>query len=211
MNKDLTHILLIVDRSGSMSSILSDANGGISQLISSQKSAKGKASLTIYEFDNTTEKAVDVADINSCAGYTLVPRGGTALYDAVCTAIDETGRKLSAMSEAERPGLVLVGIVTDGQENSSRQFSFNQMKDRISTQQNIYNWKFTFLCADPTTLSMAKDAQINCSVMYDMAKVKQLYSATSDKFTRMRGMAQTGCALESISNNYTEEEIKAMI
>jgi hypothetical protein len=194
-----------------MQSVVGDANGGIASLINSQKSATGKASLTIYEFDTVVEKAVDVADINSCSGYTLVPRGGTALYDAVCRAIDETGRKFAAMPENERPGLVLVAVVTDGEENSSREYSFSQMKDRISTQQNVYNWKFSFLCSDPRTVEVARSAGVDCSVQYNNAKTSAAFEGTGGKFARMRSVLATStCDVADISNTYNAQELEAM-
>lgn len=207
MNKNKTHIVLVIDRSGSMSSIRTDAEGGINSLINTQKTAPGDASLVIYDFDNTCDKPIDVTDVKTFSSYTLMPRGGTALYDAVCKAIDETGAKLSALPETERPGLVLVAVVTDGQENSSRIHTLSDMKSRISVQQNVYNWQFTFLCADPTALQEAVSVGVKSVASYDMSKVAQAYNATGDKFTRMRTSLSTG---ESIDNNYTESEIRSM-
>lgn len=208
MNKNKTHIVLVIDRSGSMAYIKTDAEGGINSLINAQKTAPGEASLTIYDFDNTVEKPVDLSDIKGFQHYVLSPRGGTALYDAVCKAIDETGAKLSALKEEDRPGLVLVAVVTDGQENSSKTFSLENMKSRISVQQNIYNWQFTFLCADPTALQEAIDIGVRSAESYSLQKTAKAYEATSGKFTRMRGMSSAG---ESVDNSYTESEIKSMI
>ncbi len=207
MNKNKTHIVLVIDRSGSMDLIKSDAQGGINTLINSQKTATGEASLAIYDFNTTVNHAVDLSDIKMFSGYSLIPNGGTALYDAVCRAIDETGSKLAALREEDRPGLVLVAVVTDGQENASRTRSVDDMKNRISTQQNVYNWQFTFLCADPTALQEAINVGVRSAESYSLDKIAKAYSNTSDKFSRMRTSLSTG---DSIDNSYTPAEVKSM-
>ena len=84
-----------------------------------------------------------------------MPRGSTALLDAVGRAINETGDRLAKTPEQDRPGLVVFVIVTDGQENSSKEFSKARIKEMIDEQQKKYNWQFTFLGANQDAFAEA--------------------------------------------------------
>ena len=131
MRNDLTDITLVVDRSGSMESIKSDAEGGINEFIRQQASEPGEALLTLMQFDTEYDLVHNGVNVTDVSPYTLVPRGMTALLDAVGRAINETGARLAAMSEQERPGLVVFVIVTDGAENSSKEFSRADIRKMI--------------------------------------------------------------------------------
>jgi len=207
MNMNKTHLAIVIDRSGSMVSIKEDAQGGINSLINSQKDLPGEASLDIFDFDNTTTHCVDLDDIKKFEKYTLSPRGGTALYDAVCEAVDKVGAKLSAMKEEDRPGLVLFAIVTDGEENSSRKFTFEDMQKRVKLQADVYNWKFSFLCADPTTCKVGIEAGFTSNAVYNTANSAGMYNAVGSKFARMRGMAASSLP---VVDEYNASE-KAML
>jgi hypothetical protein len=86
---------------------------------------------------------------------TYAPDGGTALLDAIGRTIDETGARLAAMPEAERPGKVIIAILTDGEENSSRTFTWAQISDKIRHQQEVYKWEFLFLGANQDAIATA--------------------------------------------------------
>ena len=122
MRTDLTDITMVIDRSGSMQSIRSDAEGGINSFIEQQKQEPGEANVTLVQFDADYEFVHSGVPIRQVPAFKLVPRGSTALLDAVGRAINETGARLAAMDEVQRPGLVVFVIVTDGEENSSREF-----------------------------------------------------------------------------------------
>jgi len=132
-------IILIVDRSGSMNRIKDDAEGGVKAFIEDQKSF-GEANLTIVEFDNRISTFCERVDIKNAPEYTLVPRGGTALYDAV-------GMTLANAEELKPTGKVIVAIVTDGAENSSREYTQQIVFDRIEELKKK-EWEFMFLSAD---------------------------------------------------------------
>lgn len=151
MNKDYSHIVFILDRSGSMASQANDAIGGFNTFIRSQKELAGECTLSLILFDNKYEQMYDFTPINMVAELshkTFIPRGGTALLDAVGRAINDTGAKLAAMAETKRPGRVLVAVLTDGEENESREFSAQRIKDMIEHQQTKYAWQITFLSSD---------------------------------------------------------------
>jgi hypothetical protein len=129
MNKDLTDITLVVDRSGSMQQRREDAQGGVNAFVQQQAREPGDALLTLVQFDTEYEIVHSGVPVQDVPEYELVPRGLTALLDAVGRAINETGKRLSDMNEADRPGLVIFVITTDGLENSSQEFTRDQIKE----------------------------------------------------------------------------------
>jgi Mg-chelatase subunit ChlD len=210
MRKDLTDITMVVDRSGSMESIKADAEGGVNTFVNEQKNALGAALLTLVQFDNEYEFVHSGVPIQRVSRFKLVPRGSTALLDAVGRAINETGARLAAMEESQRPGLVVFVIVTDGQENSSREFNRDQIRKMIEHQQTVYSWHITFLAANQdafaegTSLGIAAAGIAN----YSADKIGGAHMATSRKVSRMRVSASVG---ETVDNNFTEAEQNSML
>lgn len=146
-NPDYTHWHLIVDRSGSMMDVRDDAQGGINKVFEDQRALPGKLTVSLTEFDTSIDSVQRMRDIADVVDYTLVPRGGTALLDAVGRAITETGEDLADLPEGERPTNVIIQIVTDGHENSSREWSLDQIQKMIAEQQEKYGWVFAFIGA----------------------------------------------------------------
>ena len=209
MKNELTDITLVVDRSGSMDSIQSDAEGGINSFIKEQASLEGDALLTLIQFDTEYEFIHRGEPINSIPQYSLVPRGMTALLDAVGRGINETGDRLAKMKEEDRPGLVVFVVMTDGLENSSKEFTKEQVRKLIEHQQSKYNWQFIFLGADQDAFSEAEamGIQISGAAHFAKAKVAATYKATSQNVGRMRQQAQQ---CEIIENAFTDEEREEM-
>lgn len=141
-----THLTLVVDRSGSMSSMAREASQGIEQLIQSQFSEPGSFSITLLEFD--TEFNTQCRLAKSPIPYQLVPRGSTALFDAVGQEIVSTGQDLAALKEEDRPEKVLFVIVTDGMENASREYTLMKLREMIQHQKDVYKWDFQFIGAN---------------------------------------------------------------
>src|SRR5262245_6824283 len=100
MRNDFTDLTLVIDRSGSMSAIQSDAEGGINQFIDDQNKQPGECALTLVQFDTEYDFVHRALPIRDVPKYSLVPRGSTALLDAVGRAIAETGERLKGMAEA---------------------------------------------------------------------------------------------------------------
>ena len=195
MRKDFTDITLVVDRSGSMEAIREDAMGGVNRFILDQAEKPGDAVLTLVQFDTEYEFVHRAKPIKGIPQYVLTPRGGTALLDAVGRAINETGERLTAMPEANRPGLVVFVVMTDGEENSSREFSKKQIKEKISHQQDKYGWQFVFLGANQDAFAEAG------------AMGMQAQAAASASVGRMRAQS---IASEAIQNEFTDSERKSM-
>jgi uncharacterized protein YegL len=209
MRSDLTDITLVIDRSGSMESIREDAEGGVNAFIREQAKQPGEALLTLVQFDTEYDFIHKGVPVKQVPAYELVPRGSTALLDAVGRAINETGERLAKMAEPDRPGLVIFVIVTDGQENSSHEFSKARIKEKIEQQQAKYHWQFTFLGANQDAFAEAGGMGIHASGVANYAadKIRGTFVATAQKVSRMRSLSAEG---QPVSNEFTEEERKEM-
>lgn len=209
MRNDLADVTLVVDRSGSMHSCQSDAEGGINNFIKKQREHEGDCVFSLVQFDTEYEFVHKGVPIDSVGEYKLIPRGWTALLDAVGRAMTETGERLAAMDEKDRPGVVIFVIVTDGYENSSKEFTNAQIKEMIEQQQTEYNWQFTFLGATEDAFATAGGMGINAkdAAVYTSGKVGAAYDAASLKAGRAR---TSGIRGQSLSTSFTDEEREAM-
>ena len=154
---EYVHYILIIDRSGSMNTIKTDTQGGIRAFIDKQLEGVdgSKRTVSLYQFDTEHDQVHDFGLLEKAKTYELVPRGGTALLDACGFAITKTGERLAAMPEDKRPGYVMVVIATDGQENSSREYTRAQVKEMIQHQRDKYDWRFTYIGANQDSFSEA--------------------------------------------------------
>lgn len=151
MNQDLTDITLVLDRSGSMQRVLTDTIGGYNAFIGTQKKAPGIANVTTILFDDKYDvlhSGIPVKDVPIMTDDVFVPRGMTALYDAVGKSINVAGERFSKMTEEQRPSKVIFVILTDGQENASQEFTNTNIRDMIELQKTTYHWDFVFLGAN---------------------------------------------------------------
>lgn len=149
--KDLTEIVCVWDRSGSMGSVKQDAIGGFNGFLSEQKKAAKPSRLTYVQFDHQYERVYELTPIlfvPLLTEDTYVPRGMTALLDAIGRTIDEVGAALDRLGETEKPARVLVVIYTDGYENASRKYSQARVREMITHQRQKYSWEFIFLAAN---------------------------------------------------------------
>lgn len=148
MKQGLTHIIFIVDRSGSMSGIANDMIGGYNTFIKKQKETPGECFVSFYQFDDIYEavfERIALADVKDLDDKTYVPRNMTALYDAIGKTVNNYGEYLASLKEEERPERVLVVIITDGHNNSSYEFTLEQVSNMIKHQTDVYKWDFVFL------------------------------------------------------------------
>jgi von Willebrand factor type A domain-containing protein len=151
MKKDYHEVICIIDRSGSMDEIKSDAIGGVNFFIKSQKEFEGETALSLILFNDNYNVVYDGRDIKEVPVLdekSYIPNGTTAMLDAIGTTIDRVGERLFKTSEAERPEKVILAILTDGLENASKEYSYEQIATKIKLQQETYNWEFIFLAAN---------------------------------------------------------------
>jgi uncharacterized protein YegL len=163
-------IVIILDRSGSMVSVRNDTIGGFNTFVEEQKKTTvGECLLTLVQFDNEYEvvysgKPITEVPLLNKGNY--IPRGSTALLDAIGKTINEVGARLSKMNEEDRPSLVIFVTQTDGQENASLYFRSEQIKEMIKHQTYFYNWQFVFLGADQDSFQ-AEEIGISRSNTYN--------------------------------------------
>ena len=143
MRQDLTDITFLLDRTGSMASIASDVVGGYNAFLEEQKSAPGQALFTLVQFDSQNPQDVvhdakPIADVPAMKPKNFRPRSMTPLFDALGMAIARTGERLSAMDEPQRPGKVVFVVFTDGEENASREYSGQRVKEMVKLQGETY-------------------------------------------------------------------------
>lgn len=210
MRNDLTDITLIVDRSGSMASCKDDAQGGINTFIEEQKNAEGNAIFSLVQFDTDQEYVFDSVLIQDVDKYELIPRGMTALLDAVGMAINKTGERLKNIPEEDRPGLVIIAVVTDGHENASKEFTKDRIKEMITEQTDKYKWQFTFLGANQDAFEEAGGMGFSSSSIadYNVSNSSSAFSGLSSNVNRMRQSSISG---QSVQNYYTDNERSSMI
>jgi hypothetical protein len=146
MNQNLTEIVFLLDRSGSMNGLEGDTIGGFNGFVKKQAEL-GQTNLTTVLFDDRYEilhKGIS-ADGVALSEKEYFTRGNTALLDAVGKTINDVGGRLAKMPEDMRPGKVIFVITTDGYENASREFSYEQVKALITQQTEKYHWEFIFM------------------------------------------------------------------
>jgi uncharacterized protein YegL len=158
MKKGLTELAMVLDRSGSMAATADDAIGGFNAFLHDQKKQPGELLVTVVGFDDQYEVWRDrapIADVPSLTRETFVPRGSTALLDAIGRTVDTLGKRVDEAPEAERPEQVVVVIITDGEENASRQYSVQDVFDKVRRREQDHGWRFTFIGANQDAIATA--------------------------------------------------------
>ena len=162
-DKNLTEIILVVDRSGSMSTIAADMRGGFDSFIKDQRKLPGSCRVTLTRFDSEYEVVYENMALSDVPPLELVPRGTTALLDAVGRTIDTVGARLSKTPESKRPSKVLFVVVTDGHENASHEYTHARIREMIKHQREKYSWEFVFLGASEDAFDVAMSMGISGS------------------------------------------------
>jgi hypothetical protein len=191
MNNDLTEIVMVVDRSGSMTPLREDAIGGFNTFLADQQALPGEANLTLVLFNTAYQmihNGVAIKDVAPLTHSTYVPSGSTALLDALGKAINQTGARLAAMDEASRPGKVILVVLTDGEENSSREFTKAQITEMIQHQQDKYAWQVIFLSSDLNAVQEAKTLGVMncCAFAVGSVGTRDAYGTASRSVTSYR-------------------------
>lgn len=151
MKKNLTELVFILDKSGSMSGLEKDTIGGYNSMLEQQRKVDGECVITTVLFDNCYELLHDRIDIRAVSPISereYFVGGSTALLDAIGKTIHKIGTAQKNTAEDYRAEKVMFVIITDGEENSSRQYSSTQVKKMIQRQKERYGWEFIFLGAN---------------------------------------------------------------
>jgi uncharacterized protein YegL len=161
-----TEIICIIDRSGSMQDIRDDAIGSFNAFLEEQKKADENILITIALFDDQYDlihNGVKISKVKPFTTSSYVPRGSTALYDAIGRTIAGIDARLSETNGVNRDENITIAILTDGQENSSREFSREQILKIIEDRTEKRGWDFIYLSADPKAFDDARGIGIKRS------------------------------------------------
>ena len=193
MKKNLTELIFILDRSGSMSGLEMDTIGGFNSMIEKQKKESGDVLVSTVLFDNDSEVIHDRQDIQKIAPMTqkqYYVRGCTALLDALGHAICHIRNVHKYAREEDRPAKTLFVITTDGMENSSRDYSYKKLKALIEQQKETSGWEFIFLGANIDAVKEAARFGIHadCAADYhaDGIGTATIFSAINDAVCGVR-------------------------
>jgi Mg-chelatase subunit ChlD len=195
MKQDYTHISVILDRSGSMESIRDDTIGGFNAFLEQQKRAEGSATVTLVQFDTQDPYEVihhfkPIAEVPELTRAAFVPRSGTPLLDAMGRGINDLEKHLADLPEADRPARVILVVVTDGQENSSREFKKDQIEKMIKDRTEQDEWQFVFLSADLAAIGDARGLGIHADAVLLFAKSgkgsKAAWNSLAERTTEYR-------------------------
>lgn len=199
--KDAIDITVVLDRSGSMAPLVNDTIGGFNTFLKEQQEQPTPASLSLIQFDHEYSlhyAAKDIKVVDPLNERTYVPRGSTALLDAVGKAISWTGTRLSNTKEEDRPSKVMVIIITDGQENDSTEFSKDKIKEMIEHQEKYYNWQFVFLGANQDSFAEAGSMGISLkgvtNYVADSIGVNAAFVSLSNNVSSYRGDSSTNAS-----------------
>lgn len=151
MKDNLTELVFILDKSGSMEGREKDVIGGFNSMLKKQKEVEGEVKVTTVLFSTYDtilyyRRSMELVPEMTLSDY--IVGGGTALLDCFGKMIDRIGEVLSNTSENDRPSKVVFVIMTDGEENSSKQYNQLQIKQMVEMQKNVYSWDFIYMGAD---------------------------------------------------------------
>lgn len=174
-----TLLVTVLDRSGSMNHIKDEVIGGFDSFVEAQKKEPGECKMTLWQFDNEYDEVWSLRDVATLPsiGTFYAPRGMTALNDAVGRTIVSVGIELAKRPEHERPQNVIFIIVTDGQENSSKEYKGApgkaKIKEMIQHQTEKYGWKFTYIGANVDAFAEAQGYGIPTTAAMNYAPTKK--------------------------------------
>ena len=196
MKKNLTELVFILDRSGSMAGLEADTIGGFNAMLQKQRGEPGEAVISTVLFDNETEVIHDRIPLDRVPRLTekeYYVRGCTALLDAVGGAIHHIGNVHKYAREEDRPEKTLFVITTDGMENASRRYTYDKVKSMIERQREKYGWEFLFLGAN---IDAAREAarfgiRADCAADYhaDSIGTEAVYESVCEAVCQVRRAA----------------------
>ena len=200
-NPDLTELVFVLDRSGSMSGMERAVIDGFNGLVEKQRRVPGRALVSVELFDDRFDVVYDRVALEAVRPLTereYYTRGCTALLDAVGRAIRHIARKQREARPAERPGHTLFVINTDGYENASREYTRERIREMVREEEGKYGWEFLFLGANIDSYGEAGAlgirAEMTCNVVADAGGVEANFESVSKAARHMRMKGVAGCA-----------------
>lgn len=180
-NQNLTLIAFLLDRSGSMQSIKSDVVGGFDAFLAEQRAGEGDCRVTLAQFDDQYEVVYRAVPVSEVPPLVLNPRNSTALLDSMGKLITDTAAEISALAEDDKPGSVIIAMMTDGLENASHEWSRPAIKSLVEQQTNEFGWEFLYMGADQDAVEVGKDLGVKAeqAVTYSRGKSREAMAAMS--------------------------------
>jgi len=214
--KNYTHIGVVLDRSGSMSSMKNDVIGGFNNFIKEQKKVEGEATMTLAQFDTEYDLLQDfkvLGEVPDLTDAIFQPRGSTALLDAMGKTLTDVRGKVKGMNEEERPEKVIFVFITDGEENASHTYSkdrvFKMIED-LKNEEDI-NWEFVFIGANQDAIHEGSNLGIraSASLTYDASSLgaTRAFSSLSKGMTSYRTADAAACYAFSDSDRDDQKDL----
>ncbi len=210
MKNNITELVFILDRSGSMSGLEKDTIGGFNSMIEKQRRQDGECYVSTVLFDNVSEvlhDRVKLSEVKPMTEDDYTVRGCTALIDAIGGAIHHIGNVHKYARPEDVPEHTLFVITTDGMENASRRYSSEQVKTMIKRQKDKYGWEFLFIGANIDAVETAarygidEDRAVN--YMADQEGTQILYESVSEAVCNVRSNRKLSKAWsQNINNDY---------
>jgi hypothetical protein len=180
-NPNLTRLVFLLDRSGSMQSIKSDVIGGFDAFLAEQRAGEGLCTATLAQFDHEYEVVYRGIALGQVPPLALWPRGRTALLDSMGKLITDTAAEIKALAEDDKPGTVIVAIMTDGMENASREWRRPDIKALVEQQTNDNGWEFLYMGTDQDAVEVGKGLGVKDgqAITYARGKSREAMLAAS--------------------------------
>jgi uncharacterized protein YegL len=205
-DEDRTDITVVLDRSGSMQAVYHQTVEGFESFVAKQKHTEGNCRMSLVQFDTVYQWVYRNKPIHKVPHLRLQPRGGTALLDAMGMAITETAARIERMNEASRPARVIVVIITDGMENSSREFTREEVFSLVRHYTDKADWQFVFLGANQDAIREATKMGIDsgAAMTYSATPLGTMgaWSAVGDAVVRHRASTSK----RVLGSYFTKEE-----
>ena len=208
-NPNLTLIAFLLDRSGSMQSIKSDVIGGFDAFLTDQRAGDDECRVTLAQFDNEYEVVYHAMPVAEVPPLELNPRNSTALLDSMGKLITDTAAEIASLGEDDRPGSVIVAIMTDGLENASHEWSRPAIKSLVEQQTNEFGWEFLYMGADQNAVEVGRGLGVKAeqAVTYGRGKSREAMNAMSGNVSgyRRAKMADASAAMPAFSEDQRTE------
>lgn len=196
-----TFIAVVLDRSGSMGSVQKQTIDGFNKFVKDQKALPGTAHMTLTQFDHEYEivySAKSIKQVPPLTSSTYVPRGNTALFDAMSRTILDTKARVGAMAPAQQPSRVVVLVVSDGHENASREVKGADVRRLVDECRTKLKWDFVFLGCEEAGLRDAAHVGTQAVAYVAGAEgTQKAWNATSGSVRNYRGGVLRGQSLGS--------------
>lgn len=202
MKKGLTEIVVVLDKSGSMSSQKKDVIGGFNEFLKSQKEVEGEANITLALFDSDTNVVYQGINIQSAAELneqTYVPNGSTSLYDAMGIALKMTKKRIESLLEEERPEKIIFAVLSDGEENSSRilnkegqrKYTKDKIFEKVNYLQENSNYVFIYLGANQDAMQVGNSLGFSANNTVSFSADSRGFSASMDSINTYSKLYRT--------------------